>query len=74
MPLFVKLIMGQRDDPVGGALTALPKEPGSLPQTHMVATNTLTLVQGIRHPSLASVGTRHSCGAQSFMQAKHPYT
>ena len=70
MPLFVKLIMGQWVR----ALTALPKDPGSLPQSPMVANNTPTLVQGIRNPPLACVGTRHSCDAQASMQTNAMYT
>jgi hypothetical protein len=30
--------------------------------------------QGIQHPLLASTNTRHMCGAQTYMQAKHPCT
>ena len=36
-------------------------------------TTSITPVQGLRYPLLASEGTRHSSGAQIYMQAIHTY-
>jgi hypothetical protein len=52
------------------ALAAFPEVPSSIPSNHMATHNHLQLqVQGI--PVLASMGTRHTDGIQTYMQAKN---
>lgn len=42
---------------------------------HMAAHNHLQIqTQGVQHPFLASYGTRHTHGTQTYMKTKHPYT
>lgn len=55
-------------------LTDFPRTQAHFLKPTRVANNTVILVQGGRHLPLAFVGTRHSCGTQSYMQAKHPCT
>lgn len=53
-------------------LAILAEDPGSIPSTHMVLHNHLSLQsQGIQCPLLNSVAIRHTHGAQIYMQAKH---
>lgn len=48
---------------------------GSIPKTHMVAHSPLEFqFHGFKHLFLIFVLTRHTCGAQTFMPAKHPST
>jgi hypothetical protein len=53
-------------------LSALPKDLGSIPGTHMDAHSCLQLqFQGSN--TLPFMDTRHICGADTYMQAKLPY-
>lgn len=49
------------------ALLALAKDPGSIPSTHVVLTDSGDLT-----PSLASLGTKHACDSLTNIQAKIP--
>ena len=49
------------------ALVTLSEDMSSTPSSHM---ESVTPVPGPRMPSLASLGTLHTCGAQTCMQAK----
>jgi hypothetical protein len=56
-------------------LIALSEDPGLIPSTHKMAHKHLELqFQRIRCPLLASIGTRNAHGAQTYVQAQHPYT
>ena len=52
------------------ALVVLVEDLGLVTSTHMTLSLLYTL-QGIRCPPLASPGTRHTCGAHTYMQATH---
>lgn len=47
-----------------GVLVALEEDLNLTPSTHLVAHNSLYFI---------STGTRHTCGAQVYMQTKDPY-
>jgi hypothetical protein len=48
----------------------LPEDPGSIPSPHTTDHNHLELKsQVIRGPLLTSKGTRHVCGAHTYMNA-----
>lgn len=51
------------------ALVELSENSGSVLSTHMVA-----VVPQHQHPLLSSAGTRHACGAHTYIQAKNTYT
>lgn len=55
------------------ALAALSKYPCSIPNTHMVTQNCNSSDWG---PNTFSwpTWTLPTCGAQTFLQSKHPYT
>lgn len=58
-------------DDSGLELAVLPKDPSSIPITHMAAYNQLWLqLQGFLHPLLTSMSTRNACGVQTYIQAK----
>jgi hypothetical protein len=49
----------------------LPKDPGSIHNTHMAADNHLFLkLQGISYPFLASAGSKSVCGTQAYHSYK----
>jgi len=55
------------------AQAALPKDLDFIPSPHMMANYHVELqFQEIGHPLLTSEVTRHVCGIQACMQAKHP--
>ena len=54
------------------ALGCSCRGPSSVVSTHVVIL-TILQFQEIQCPPLTSVGTRHVCGMQICMQAKHPY-
>jgi hypothetical protein len=50
------------------ALAAVPEDPGSVPNTHMTAHNSIIPVPRYLMPSLlGALGTRHAYGAQTYM-------
>lgn len=53
------------------ALNANPENSGSIPRTCHIVTHSclLTTISGDPSPLLASVGTRHACGALTYIQA-----
>ena len=54
------------------SLPAIPGDPGPLPWIHMVANSHLDLC--IPRASDSLLAPVHTCGAQTQMKAKHPYT
>jgi hypothetical protein len=57
------------------ALAALPENPASIPSTHTVAHNLLEYqFHEIQCSLLASSGSVHTRGVQTYVQAKHSYT
>jgi hypothetical protein len=55
------------------ALATPVEDPDLVPSTHTTAHNHQQL-QRNNHSFLASLGTRHTCGAQTYTQAKHSHT
>ena len=56
-------------------LAALPEDLGSILSTYMAAHSLLSLqTDRIQCPLLDCLGTRHTSGAQTQLQARHPYT
>ena len=53
-----------------GGFAALTEDPGLVHSTHL-APHTACNSNGIQHPLLASVGTRHLHGVHTFMQEKN---
>jgi hypothetical protein len=57
------------------ALDGLPEDFGSNLSTHLIVHIHLYYYsQGIRQFLMASLGTRHTSGTQTYIQAKYPYT
>ena len=48
-----------------GAPAVLPEDPDQFPIIHTANT------QGLQFPLLASAGTRHTCGTQTYKQNTH---
>lgn len=54
-----------------GTLDALAEDPSVVPSTHMLTHNYLYLqFQGIQHPLLTSLSTRHTHSAHIFRHIK----
>lgn len=68
-------VSGAVKSPTWRVLAAHPEDLGSIPSRHVVVYNYLQLqFQGTKCPLLASVDTRHTCGAQTYTQAEHSCT
>lgn len=58
-----------------GVFTAISEHQGLGPSTHMMAHRCLWLwFPEILDPLLASMATRHACGAQTYIPTKHSHT
>lgn len=51
----------------------LPKGLGLIQHPKGGSQTSLVQFQGIQCPLLVSIGTRHECDAQTYIQTKHPY-
>lgn len=57
------------------SVAVLPEDIGSVPSIHMDANNCLQpQFQRSIYLLLAFEGTGHTCGRQTYIQAKYPYT
>jgi hypothetical protein len=54
---------------------AVLEDPGLVPSTHMTKHTLLWLqFQGVSSPPLSCIGTRYTCGTETYMQTAHTHT